>query len=148
MSMKAYSFLITIFLFSNCTNNNQETKMPKVHEISGIWVSKDNAVLSLFNNGTCKADSLPADVFLNSYKGLRLSGSGKWEIKKSKGPLKWEIKLDIDFGPNTSPTIKENGVEISLPISGSGVLEKSPPWKSIFVWIDEDSGERYEFNKK
>jgi len=42
----------------------------------------------------------------------------------------------------------DNFGSANLMISGSGFLENKAPWKHLFLWVGEEGGNRYEFEKE
>jgi hypothetical protein len=132
-----YSMLLS-FLFQCCTN-----KAPLNKDIVGIWESKDGSILEIYANGTFSAKSF-STIFLYytnlKYPNQFFDGSGKWKIVN--GQTHWE--LDLNF---LQTSIKESRIGTNLLICGSGILERTPPWKNLFLWKGEEGGERYEFIK-
>lgn len=136
------SAVFSIF-FQAC--NSQMKDSDKI-EIVGIWKSSDVAILTLNKDSTFVGKSLPAEFFTfftsrQEVEGKKVNGSGKWRIEDGQG-LK-EVKLD--FREMNNEKIYGN---YSVLIAGkTGVLENQPPWY-LFVWKEEEGGERYEFLKQ
>jgi hypothetical protein len=117
---------------------------PTRDELAGIWASEDSASLDLHLDGTFKGNALPAEVFFipsSNYEGKKFSGDGKWLIRK--GQTHWEVYLD--FINVSDPKYLSSHPVL---ICGSGLLETKPPWLNLFLWKEEEGGDRYEFKKK
>lgn len=128
-------------LFQSCSNKN-----PTTADVIGTWANADGATLELHKDGTFTGKSLPAVYFTfftskKDVEGKKVNGSGNWRIENGQGFE--EVKLDFK---------KMNDTAVygfySVMISGAGgSLENKPPWY-LFVWKEEEGGQRYTFDKK
>jgi len=142
--MKQIIFLYIIafpVLFSSCAS-----KVPTGKDLIGIWKSKDGARFELKSDFSFIATNIPIVYYLlngeKKYGVNFFSGIGKWKIQN--GQTHWEI--DITF---TTSSVGESRFGNQLLISGGGLLERSKPYKNIFIQVgDPDSNERYEFKKQ
>lgn len=134
----AIGAILSIFLEA-CNGNN-----PHRNDIIGSWISSDKAELIFNENGSFTGDSIPTKfgfMASDSIAQRRFSGSGKWTLRK--GQAQWEVYLDFDHA-----SVGRNGCAFTVLISGEkGILENNPPWH-LFLWQEEEGGQRYEFRKK
>jgi hypothetical protein len=130
--------MLSIF-FQSCSS-----KEPDQNDIIGAWVSSDKAELVFNKDGSFIGDSIPTRfgfMASDSITQRRFSGSGKWTLRK--GQAQWEVYLDFN-----QASVGKNGCAFPVLISGSnGVLENNPPWY-LFLWQEEEGGQRYEFKRK
>ena len=130
--------IISIF-FQACSG-----KDPKHNDIIGTWVSSDKEKLVFNNGGTFIGDSIPTRFGFMANDSIaqpKFNGSGNWELRK--GQAQWEVYLDFN-----KASVGKNGCAFPVLISGSnGAFENSPPWH-LFLWQEEEGGQRYEFKKK
>jgi len=132
-------------LFQACNNDN-EVKDTMQIDIVGSWKSSDGAMLIINKDSTFTGKSLPAEFFSfftskQEVQGKKVEGSGKWKIEKGQGFK----KVKLDFRKMNNENIYGN---YSVLIAGkNGILENKPPWY-LFVWKEEEGGERYEFLKQ
>jgi hypothetical protein len=130
--------LFFIFL-SSCIG-----KTPGSKKFVGIWKSASGAQLELKTDGTFTGKSLPTKLFfsyVDSTVPTYFDGDGHWDIKT------WKIQFPsiiVDFD-NTS-IIKTSSTQIF--VSGSGFTEEQPPWNTLFIWVGEEGGNRYEFKRQ
>src|SRR5205823_13889667 len=117
-----------------------------LNDIIGTWVSSDGATLELNKDSSFIGKSLPAEYFTfftnkKDIQGKRVSGIGMWKIENGQGFK--EVKLNFKRMDN-----KDIYGFYSVLISGeNGVLDNKPPWY-LFVWKEEEGGERYKFTKQ
>jgi hypothetical protein len=130
--------IISIF-FQACSG-----KAPQHKDIVGTWVNPDGAMVVLVDNGEFSSKSVPAEYVLlpkDSFRNQRFDGSGKWTLRK--GQAQWEVYLDFNRFSD-----QKYGCSFPLLVAGeNGVLENNPPWH-LFLWKEEEGGERYEFKRK
>lgn len=114
---------------------------PKESEIVGDWLGADNAKFSVARDGSFFAENLPADIFFIEPKlrGSKFEGTGSWIIRK--GQSQWEMylhfnKVSLDF----------KGYEIPLLLDKEQISGDAQ-WY-IFLWKEEEGGERFELHKK
>ena len=119
-------------------------KDPQHNDVVGTWKNPDGATVTLIDNGEFTARSLPAEYVLlprDSFRNQKFDGSGNWTLRK--GQAQWEIYLDFNKFSD-----QKYACSFPLLISGEkGVLENTPPWQ-LFLWQEEEGGQRYTFNKK
>ena len=119
-------------------------KEPTRSDIIGRWESAGNAEFIFNRNGTFTGKLVPSEFgFMpsDSLQNVKFNGNGKWELRK--GSSHWEVYVDFD-----KVSVNKNGCAFPLLIAGeNGVLDNKPPWY-LFVWKEEEGGERYKFIKK
>ena len=134
------SAILSLF-FQGCGD-----KKPTQNDVIGTWTSSDSAKLELNKDGTFIGGRLPAEYFTFftskwDVEGKKVNGSGKWQIDHGQGFEK--VKLIF-----TKMEGKDSYGSYSVLISSeNGVLENKSPWY-LFVWKEEEGGERYKFIKK
>lgn len=132
-------------LFQAC-NSNSKVKESAQIDVVGAWKNSDGAIIELNKDSTFIGKSLPAEFFTfftskQEVQGKKIDGSGRWRIEDGQGFK--EVKLD--FRKMNNENIYGN---YSVFIAGkTGVLENKSPWY-LFVWKEEEGGERYEFLKQ
>ncbi len=130
-------FFLSIF-FQSC--NGEE---PSIKEIAGVWNNADGAQIHLKEDGTFIGKNLPSQLFFaatNEYNDKQFKGTGNWIIRKEQSF--WEVQLNFKETSNQHYRYGH-----SVLISGEkGILENHPPWY-LFLWKEEQGGERYEFKK-
>jgi hypothetical protein len=131
MNKLKYLFISLPFLFFECRN-----VQPAEPAIIGTW-SSDNAVFVFEENGLFSAENLPSGIFFIEPKARQgqFSGKGKWKFRMVQDD--WEIYLHFDEISNDY-----KGYETSLLLSKG----RDGQW-NIFLWKEEEGGERYEFHK-
>ena len=131
--------IVSIF-FQGCNNN----KIPYPSDFIGVWKSVDKTEFTFRKDGTFNLTFFPVDLVLlpkSNYANQRFNGSGTWVLRKGK--VNWEIYLDF-----TQVSDKKYSSAFPLLIGGgSGILENNPPWY-IFLWKEEEGGERIKYFKK
>jgi hypothetical protein len=131
---------VTLSIFFQACN----AKTPTRDDVIGVWISSDNAVLVLNKDGTFTGDSIPTRfgfIAIDSITQRKFSGSGNWTFRK--GQAQWEVYLDFN-----QATVGKNGCAFPVLIAGeNGILENNPPWY-LFLWQEEEGGQRYEFKRK
>jgi hypothetical protein len=119
-------------------------KEPLRSDIIGTWKGSDGAMFVFNEDGTFTEKSFPAEFVLlpkNKYKNVIFDGSGKWLIRK--GSSNWEVYVDFK-----QVSDKKCSSAFPLLIAGeNGALDNKPPWY-LFVWKEEEGGERYKYLKK
>jgi hypothetical protein len=131
--------LMIVFL-QGCTGG----KTPPKEEIVGTWISADSATLEFKADGSFIGKNLPSTIVSDPSRKI-FDSSGKWSIeaiRKSWDQQPWYISLSFAYKPTRYISAT------SLIVSGSNLDENSPPWVSLFFWVDEEGGARYEFKKK
>jgi hypothetical protein len=133
--------LVAIFslLFQACGG-----KDPALSDIIGRWQSSDGAMFVFNKDGTFREKSFLAEFVLlpkNEYKNVRFDGTGTWLFRK--GSSNWEVYIDFKEVSNK----KCSSAFPLLIAKENGILENKPPWY-LFVWKEEEGGERYKFIKK
>lgn len=146
MEMKQVIITVGVSLsifFQACTS---QVKEPTQNDILGTWISSDSGILRLNKDSSFIGTSLPAEYFtfftsIKDVEGKKINGSGKWKIENGQGFK--EVKLNF-----TKMDDKDIYGIYSVLISGeTGVIENKPPWY-LFVWKEEEGGERYKFLKQ
>lgn len=138
--------IIFINIIAIALTGCMSSKQPLQDEIIGTWVSSDGATLQLKKDGNFIGKDLPAEYFsfhIHKEEALnrKINGEGRWRLEKNQGD--WEVKLDFEVMNN----IKQRGF-YSVLVSGSkGILENKSPWY-LFLWKEEEGGDRYKFFKK
>ncbi len=129
-------FLLSIF-FQGCSGQE-----PTKEDVVGIWSNPDGSYIELKSDGNFIATNLSTKYFtLDEYKGEKFNGIGNWTLKKGKSF--WEIYLGFN-----EISDKHYSYGHTILISGeNGILENKPPWY-LFLWKEEEGGDRYEFHKK
>ena len=133
--------LVAIFslLLQACGGNEPTRK-----DIIGSWKSSVGAMFVFNEDGTFTEKLFPAEFVLlprNEYKNVRFDGSGKWLLRK--GSSNWEVYIDFE-----QVSDKRCSSAFPLLITGENrVLDNKPPWY-LFVWKEEEGGERYKFIKE
>jgi hypothetical protein len=123
--------------FQFCTNKN-----PTENEIEGIWKNENVGNLILNKNHTFSGTNLKSGIFLFESKTSNkvFDGRGTWKLQK--GDASWEIELYFK-----SYSTGSGGILYNLYISGEkGILENQPPWY-LYIWKDDEGGERIKFKK-
>ncbi len=119
------------------------SKGPTQNDIIGSWRNPDGAEFVFNTDGTFSGKRIPTKLgFMttDSLKNKKFNGSGKWVLRK--GSTHWEVNVDFDKVDNG-----KNGCVFPLLISRENeVLENQPPWY-LFIWEEEEGGERYKFSK-
>lgn len=114
------------------------------NDIIGKWESVEKSELVFNQDGTFTGKSIPVKFgFMpsDSLTSDKFSGSGKWLLKEASP--NWEVELDFD-----KVTVNKNGCSFPILIAGeNGILDNKPPWY-LFLWKEEEGGERYKFVKK
>jgi hypothetical protein len=132
-------FTILSFLLQACSS-----KKPIQDDIVGRWKTSDGAGFQFNKDGSFTAKSFPAEAVFHldsQFTNVKFDGSGKWMLGKGDG--QWEVYLDFQ-------QVSNNKCKSSFPllIAGKkGVLDNKPPWY-LFVWKEEEGGDRYEFAKQ
>jgi hypothetical protein len=138
LKMRFGAFLMSFIFFCSC-----DSIKPAPKDIIGKWHSADSALLEFRGDGSFVVKSFPAEYTLlpkKDFVNLRFDGSGKWSLRKESEY--WEVYLDFK-----EVSDKKFNSEFPLLISGEkGVLANQPPWL-LYVWKEEEGGERYEFYK-
>jgi hypothetical protein len=121
------------------------SKGPTPNDILGTWITQDGAILQINSDSSFIGKSLPAQYFTfftskSEVEGKRVDGKGKWKLEEGQGFT--EIKLHFTNMNNT----EMNGFYSVLVAGEKGALENKPPWY-LFLWKDEEGGERYKFVK-
>ena len=132
-----FIFSLALILFG-CDN-----RKPTKYQIVGTWLSDDGGKLILKEVGIFLLESLPTGLFLREAedKGKTFAGSGKWELNNDQS--NWQLSL---FFKQTS--VEVYNFEMQLLISGEkGILENKPPWL-LYLWKDQEGGDRYELRKQ
>jgi hypothetical protein len=129
------------FLLQACTGEG-----PAANDVVGIWKSLDGAVLNFSKDGSFDGENLPAQYFTfstskSNAEGRKIKGHGKWELQNEAGSA--EIKLHFQIIDNNNIT----GLYSVLIAGEHGILDNKPPWY-LFVWEEEEGGERYKFKKQ
>jgi len=145
--MKALTIILTLFICISVIGC--KGRKPTMQELTGKWVHDDSTMIQLNANGTFIARSLPTEQLLSVFAKdtcLKIfDGQGTWQIKESRSSwdqLPWSLLLSFVKSTNSN-----NKFEARIIISGSNFIENKPPWKSIFIWNEEEGGERYEFTR-
>ena len=140
--MKYLSISVGIILsifFQSCSG-----KAPVREDVLGAWMSSDSAVLVLNKDGTFVGDSIPSRFGFTSFDSVtqhKFSGRGNWTFRK--GQAHWEVYFNFN-----QVTVRKNGCAFPVLIAGkNGILENNPPWY-LFLWQEEEGGQRYEFKRK
>jgi len=109
---------------------------PTKDEIVGTWISaSQEASITFEPSGAFSSKDLPAEFFWGtSHAGKKLSGTGIWKITEENG--EWVVQLSFMF---TSLPDLQTFTTTAL-LSG----DKS----YIYVWEEEEGGQRYKFKKK
>ena len=132
--------ILSLFFYS-CGSSPAPTQ----NEIFGKWGSSDGATINFNKDGSFSGVSIPAQFGFfppDSFRTKKFSGRGNWEMKK--GETYWEISLNFKQVSISG----KNGCSFPIMIAGrNGVLENKPPWY-LFLWKEEEGGERYEYMKK
>ena len=132
--------LITVFSFFLQACSGSE---PTRNDIIGVWKSSDGGVFVFNDDGTFTEKYFPAGFVLlpkNEYADVRFDGSGNWLLRR--GNSNWEIYIDFQHVSD-----KRCSTAFPLLIAGAnGILDNKPPWY-LFVWKEEEGGDRYKFNK-
>jgi len=143
-SILVASIVIILSIFFQACKSQIKEQVPTSENILGTWKSSENAEVIFDKNGTFTGSLIPAEFGFfpaDSFKNVKFSGSGKWTLRK--GNTNWEIYLDFD-----KVNINKGGCAFPLLISGeSGILENKSPWY-LFIWKEEEGGERYKFLKQ
>ena len=121
-------------------------KGPTPKDILGTWINQDGAMLQINSDSSFIGKSLPAQYFTfftskSEVEGKRVDGMGKWKLEEGQGFA--EIKLHF----TTMNNEKMNGFYSVLVSGEKGTLDNKPPWY-LFLWKDEEGGERYKFVKQ
>jgi hypothetical protein len=129
----ATTFLL--ILFQACSNYGTVQI-----DISGTWVNLDGAMMVFRKDSSFVGKQLPAEYFTffttkEVVEGKRINGSGVWKI--ADGPGYKEVKLTFR---------KRDGQDMYGAYSVYIADEKPSPY--LFVWKEEEGGERYKFTKK
>lgn len=135
--------LIAIFsvLLQACGGNG-----PTPNDILGTWITRDGAILQMNSDSTFVGKLLLAQYFTfftskTEVEGKRVYGKGRWKLEEGQGFA--EIKLHF-----TNMNNEEMNGFYSVLVSGEkGALDNKPPWY-LFLWKDEEGGDRYKFVKK
>lgn len=128
-------FAFLLILFHACSNN--ETVQT---DISGTWANPDGAMFIFSKDSSFVGKQLPAEYFTfftikAEVEGKRINGSGVWKIADGQGYK--EVKLTFR---------KRDGQDIYASYSAYIADEKPSP--NLFVWKEEEGGERYKFTKQ
>lgn len=115
--------------------------IPSDKDVVGKWTHASGAALILNKDGTFEGTHLPLKYLLTASATKNFDGIGRWELKQDQG--RWVIGLDFDTISNKEA---ENGFSTIILLSGSGILENKAPWY-LFLWVEEEGGERYKFSK-
>lgn len=107
-------------------------------EIWGTWRSNDSASFVFKDDNTFSGDELPARYFTfytleSQVRNKRVNGSGTWEITKDQNNL----QVDLHF---------KNLDDKNINGHYSVLISDSPRY--LYVWKEEEGGERYIFKKK
>lgn len=119
---------------------------PTQMDIIGKWESSDGASFSFTKDGEFSGTFLPGQYFTfftseKEVQGKRIEGKGHWKL--TKGQQFTEIRLSFDT-INQQPIL---GLYTLLMAGKNGILDNKPPWY-LFVWEEEEGGERYKFTKR
>ena len=139
-SIQIICAICALFLFQNCSSNGPTNK-----DFVGSWFSSDGATFVFDSNGKFFADNLVRGTmgFPDDQKNkLKFSGSGEWTLQGKVGNY-WEIKLIFDRCDSLKTGF---GTDI-LVGGGNGVFSNRSPWY-LFMWKEEEGGERYIFKHK
>ena len=135
--IKIVLFVCLALCLSSCTN-----KGPSNEEICGIWKNKEAGSFTFKKDHTFSGINLKSGIFLFQPQNPSKSFSGEGTWKLQKGDASWEIELYF-----SSYSDGNDKILYHLPVSGEkGILENQPPWY-LFVWKDEEGGERIIFDK-
>jgi hypothetical protein len=141
--MEMRIILLNLMIISSIFFQSCNGKDPIQNDIVGIWHSPDGCVLDFRKNGTFAVTYFPAEFVLlpkNEYKKLRFDGTGTWLLRSVNS--NWEVYLDFK-----QVSDKRCSSAFPLLIAGEkGIWENKPPWY-LFVWKEEEGGERYTFTK-
>ena len=135
MRQKLLILIISFLLISCNTGENSGAKA-----FIGSWRNNDGAQLILKSNSAFIGISLPTKLFFrgDTATSLSFNGSGHWYITD------WKFQF-----PNITLYFDSTGIMKStvtkMCVAGSGLWEYRPPWNTMFTWIEEEGGERYEF---
>jgi len=130
--------IVSLFLQASCGRE------PVCNDIIGIWKNPDGAEFIFDKNGAFSGKKIPSQfgfMPIDSLKNKNFNGSGKWTLKK--GSANWEVYVEFD-----KVSVNKNGCAFPLLLAGeNGILANKPPWY-LFVWKEEEGGERYKFAKQ
>jgi hypothetical protein len=139
---KIFSGIFFLWMvFASCAN-----KQPTLKELAGTWVSEDGAVLELNEDSSFVGKMLPAQYFTffiykKEIEGKKINGSGKWKLQNGSGFREVNLNFVWMDGGNLYGNY-------SVLISGEGgIFKNKPPWY-LFLWREEEGGERYKFHKQ
>ncbi len=142
--MRTYKNIIKIVLsvcfalcLASCTN-----KSPADEEIYGVWKNKEVGSFTFRKDHTFSGTNLKSGIFLFQPQNPNklFNGMGTWKLQKEDGY--WEIELYFN-----SYSIGDDKILYHLLIGGeNGILENKRPWY-LYVWKDEEGGERIIFKK-
>lgn len=144
--MKQFFLLVGLLsiLFHSCNSSENELTQ---NEIIGTWVSSDKAEFVFNGDGTFTGNLIPAEFCffpIDTFRNVKFSGSGKWELRKGEGVADWEVYLNFSMVDVKG----KNGCVFPLLVGGKkDIMENKPPWY-LFVWKGEEGGDRYEFHKE
>lgn len=122
-------FLAVSLMIGSCGQD------PTSGDVTGPWKNADGAELTLKEDGTFVAASLPLGIFTSpDRKGPAFGGTGIWRLKK--GRPYWEVKLrfeEIDERPASR--------EVTVLVSESGRSTY------LYQWRDDEGGARYRLKR-
>jgi hypothetical protein len=122
--------LFGIFSFGGCLSGHSPTKEYFV----GEWKSQYDEILILNKDNSFIVKGLKTENLYRSTSQKRVTGEGKWEIKKEEGLF----QLHLIYSVYIKDGIRDDrGHGYPLYIRGSGFLGNKPPWK-IHSWDADD----------
>jgi hypothetical protein len=131
MEIKHVLIALSFLCLTACTGHK-----PELSSMSGRWIDDRGGSLILNSNGTFQVQSIPSTFFFH-LSVPTFKGRGIWELKEDSGS--WEILLHFN-------QIEDNrNVAYEATIN---VAEESKRKFYLFVWKEEEGGERYKFKKR
>ena len=122
-----------------CMNIRLEEK-----DLVGTWRGPDSSEIHLEMNGSFSARYIPVKfgfIPSDTLNSDKFDGAGKWLLRK--GETNWEVYLDFDH-----VTINKSGCAFPVLVAGeNGLFDNKPPWY-LFMWDDEEGGDRYKFKRR